>query len=84
MTDDIDQAVRLAAFRFLDEHGRASDNVFERTLLARGFEFRGTRVRLIGPQGIFKPAILVDRALSLTTIAAKSGQQRPYDDGFSD
>ncbi|MDP6978749.1 MAG: HNH endonuclease [Myxococcota bacterium] len=44
--------------------------------------FRAKQVRLIGPQGIFKPAILDDRALSLTTVAPKPGRPRPYDDGF--
>jgi putative restriction endonuclease len=39
-------------------------------------------VKLVGPQGIFKPKILADYPLSITTVAPKPGQQRPYDDGF--
>jgi putative restriction endonuclease len=37
-------------------------------VLAQGFEFGGIRVPLLGPQGIFKPAILTDAPLSITTI----------------
>jgi len=82
MSDEIDQAVRSAAFQFLSEQTRLHGEIIERDVLSSGFTFRGNQIRLIGPQGIFKPAILADRALSLTTIAPKPGQARPYDDGF--
>lgn len=74
--------VRMAAFQFLAEHTRIYGETFERATLNAGFQFQGQQIRLIGPQGIFKPAILSDRALSLTTVAPKPGHQRPYDDGF--
>ena len=82
MADDLDHAVRSAAFNFLAEHSRLHGETFERKTLEEGFMFRGERVRLVGPQGIFKPRILADRALSLTTVAPKRGRPRPYDDGF--
>ena len=82
MADELDFAVRSAAFQFLAEQTRHHGETFARTTLSEGFVFRGQQVRLIGPQGIFKPAILDDRALSLTTVAPRSGQPRPYDDGF--
>lgn len=82
MPEDLDQAVRSAAFQFLAEHTRLHGETFERAVLEQGFVFRGQQVRLIGPQGIFKPALLDDRALSLTTVAPKAGRARPYDDGF--
>ena len=48
-----------------------------RTLLAKGFTLRGVRVPLLGPQGIFKPRVLPDAPLTITT--APNG---PYDDAF--
>lgn len=82
MDEELDLAVRSAAFQFLAEQTRLHGETFERTTLSNGFIFRGQQVRLIGPQGIFKPKILEDRALTLTTVAPKPGQPRPYDDGF--
>jgi hypothetical protein len=49
-------------------------------MLTRGFEVDGTRVPLIGPQGIFKPAILPELPLSLTTVPVLEGRDRPYAD----
>jgi putative restriction endonuclease len=40
----------------------------------------GRRVPLLGPQGIFKPAVLRDVPLSITTAPPVSGKPRPYDD----
>ena len=82
MTNELDYAVRSATFKFLAEHTRLHGETFKRDTLAEGFQFRGQQVRLIGPQGIFKPAILADRALTLTTVAPGAGRTRPYDDGF--
>ena len=52
-----DARVRTAAFDWLkartDEHG----DVLPRDLLARGLGYRGNRVPMLGPQGIFKPAV---------------------------
>jgi len=36
---------------------------------------------LIGPQGIFKPALLAEMPISITTVPVKEGEARPYDDG---
>lgn len=82
MAQDLDALVRSAAFNFLAEHTRLHGDTLTRSTLEHGFQFRDEQVRLVGPQGIFKPAILLDRALSLTTVAPKKGQPRPYDDGF--
>jgi len=82
MSDDLDFAVRSTAFQFLAEQTRLHGETLERNTLSEGFIFRGQRVRLIGPQGIFKPKILEDLALSLTTVAPKPGRPRRYDDGF--
>jgi putative restriction endonuclease len=75
---DLDRRVRLAAFAFLAEQTqRTSDGVLPRTLLATGFSFNGTRVPLIGPQGIFKPAILPDMPISITIAPEAESKLRP-------
>lgn len=72
-----DSGIRKAAFDWLTEQVRVHGDVLPRLLLAQGFTYEGTRVPLLGPQGIFKPRVL-DLPLSITTVP--SG---PYDDGFS-
>ena len=64
---EIDLQVRLATFKWLDENVDRFDGVFPREVLAKGFIFKDTRVPLVGPQGIFKPAILPEIPLSITT-----------------
>lgn len=71
-----DQAVRMAAFEWLAAHVRSLGEVFTRDELASGFEFRGERVILVGPQGIFKPRIL-ELPLSITT-----SPDSPYADAW--
>jgi putative restriction endonuclease len=77
---ELDSAVRLAAFAFLKEqtvlHGGA---VLPRRLLEQGFVFDGRRVPLVGPQGIFKPAVC-ELPLSITTVPEVPGRERPYED----
>lgn len=71
-----DRDVRLAAFAWLTDLVDRRGSVLPRAELAMGFDFRGRRTPLVGPQGIFKPATM-ELPLSITT--APSG---PYDDGF--
>jgi putative restriction endonuclease len=79
--DDLDTRVRLAAFAFLDAHVRALDAVLPFALLSHGFVFEGQRVPLLNAvRGIFKPSILPEMPLSITTSPPREGQQRPYDD----
>ena len=82
--DDIDSNIRLAAFRFLEEQTRLApeDGALPRELLARGFMYEGQRVPLMGPQGIFKPRVLREIPLSITTVPIVEGETRPYDDAF--
>jgi putative restriction endonuclease len=85
MTDDRDTAVRLRAFEFLTEQRhRFGEASIPRSVLERGFDFEGARVPLIGPQGIFKPAILSELPLTITTAPPVEHRDRPYDDGFVD
>lgn len=79
-TADIDQRVRLAAFRFLEEQTLLHGDVLPRSVLAEGFVLEGRRVPLLGPQGIFRPAVLPDMPISITTVPPKRGEPPPYDD----
>src|SRR2546427_4534155 len=83
MIDDRDAAVRIRAFAFLTEQRRRfGEASIPRAVLERGFDFEGVRVPLIGPQGIFKPAILPELPLTITTAPPVEHRERPYDDGF--
>jgi hypothetical protein len=85
MPDDRDTAVRLRALAFLiEQRQRFGEASIPRAVLERGFDFEGTRVPLIGPQGIFKPAVLPDVPLTITTAPPVEHRERPYDDGFTD
>lgn len=71
-----DDRVRTAAFEWLTDRQLIHGEVLPRKLLADGFTFGGERVRLLGPQGIFKPATM-QVPLSITT-----APRGPYDDTF--
>src|SRR5262245_41707411 len=85
MMEDLDATVRLRAVEFLTEQRRRfGQSPIPRTTLERGFDFESTRIPLIGPQGIFKPALLPEVPLTITTVPPVEGRDRPYDDGFED
>ncbi|MDX1636775.1 MAG: hypothetical protein R3281_02320 [Balneolaceae bacterium] len=73
---DIDKQVRLAAFNWLNNQTDKYGDVLNRDLLAQGFQFKGTRIPLVSPQGIFKPRQL-DLPLTITT-----SPEGPYQDSF--
>lgn len=81
-----DTRIRLAAFRFLEEQERLAgdEGVLPRKILVDGFVYEGHRVPLMGPQGIFKPRVLREIPLSITTVAVVEGETRPYDDAFGE
>lgn len=72
-----DARVRRAAFTWLSDQVALHGDVLPRHLLAEGFQLDGVRVPLVGPRGIFKPRLLSEAPLSITT--APDG---PYDDSF--
>jgi len=74
---DLDLEVRLAAFDWLKDQVEIHGDVLPRDLLQKGFQFRGNRVPLVSPQGIFKPKIM-DMPLSITTTP-----ESPYEDSFT-
>ena len=67
VSGELDHRVRLAAFQWLRAQMDIHGEVLPRSILAGGFELDGHRVPLLGPQGIFKPA-LCEVPLSITTI----------------
>ena len=74
---DIDLKVRLAAFNWLSKQVRIHGDALPRSVLAQGFEFENQRVPLVAPTGIFKPKLLPQIPLSITTTP-----EGPYDDSF--
>lgn len=80
MAESFDAAVRSAVFAFLREQEiLRGDRMLPRKLLEQGVQVRGRRVPLVGPKGIFKPAVC-ELPLSVTTAPSVAGRQAPYDD----
>lgn len=82
--DERDRLVRAAAFAFLDRLSERTQNAIPRSDLQAGFAFDGVRVPLVGPQGIFKPAVIPEIPLSITTVPPVPGRPRPYEDEIDD
>ena len=72
-----DATVRNAAFEWIKAQVDSHGDVLPRALLAGGFTLNGSRVPLVGLQGIFKPRVLSGAPLSITT-----APRGPYDDAF--
>jgi putative restriction endonuclease len=72
-----DARVRAATFEWLADQVARHGDVLPRQVLATGFVLDGVRVPLVGPQGIFKPQVLSEVPLSITT-----APEGPYDDAF--
>ena len=71
-----DANLRQATFNWLKQEASLHGDVLPRNLLANGLDCSGQRIRLVGPQGIFKPAIM-QAPLSITT-----SPKGPYGDHF--
>ncbi|MEX0770247.1 MAG: HNH endonuclease [Balneolaceae bacterium] len=71
-----DLEIRLAAFNWLNEQIQMHGDVLSRKILRKGFLYKGTRIPLVSPQGIFKPK---EMKLPLTITTTTSG---PYNDSF--
>jgi putative restriction endonuclease len=71
-----DYPIRRAAFDWLEMQSDLHGGVLPRPLLAQGFVYEGTRIPLVAPQGIFKPASM-ELPLSITTTSGG-----PYKDAF--
>lgn len=71
-----DIEIRSAAFAWLGEQVDLHGQVLSREVLSNGFLYRGERIPLVSPQGIFKPRRM-ELPLSITTVA-----DGPYQDAF--
>ncbi len=77
--ESTDSRVRSDAFAFLSEATLQWGEVLPVAQLRAGFFHEGQRVPLMGPQVIFKPAVL-EFPLSLTSVPVVAGKARPYQD----
>ncbi|MFA5393349.1 MAG: hypothetical protein WC081_04215 [Candidatus Ratteibacteria bacterium] len=73
-----DNKVRLAAFNWLEKQVKIHGDTLPRQLLVDGFVLDGQRVPLVSVQGIFRPKILSEIPISITTTA-----KGPYKDRMS-
>lgn len=78
---DIDKQIRLAAFNWLTEQVEKYGDVLDRDKLEKGFEFKGTRIPLVSPRGIFKPKQL-ELPLTITTTPNSKYPDRIDDEDF--
>ena len=60
-----DAAIRLATFDWLFQKISEQGDVLPRQVLVQGFSFKGQRVPLMGPQGIFKTRCFTRSHLAL-------------------
>lgn len=77
-----DQTVRLAAFKWLEEQAKLYGDVLPRELLVLGFQLSGQRIPLISRQGIFKPRVLSEIPISITTTTKGPYSDRMGPDGL--
>jgi putative restriction endonuclease len=63
----MDELIRLAAFEWLKKQTEIYGETLQRSILTEGFLSSGQRIRLMGPQGIWKPKSM-DLPLSITTV----------------
>jgi putative restriction endonuclease len=68
MEDPKSNKIRLEAFNWLAKMVAIHGDVLSRELLAKGFEFDGTRIPLVNPAGIFKPKGIIHYPLTITSI----------------
>ncbi len=73
----MDDQIRLSVFEWLEKQTMIYGDVLPRDLLATGFIFKGERITLLGPQGIWKPKVMT-YPLSITSIS-----NGPYSDSYT-
>jgi putative restriction endonuclease len=88
VSDSLDHQIRVAAFAHVSAMTAAFGDVLPHSEIKKGFQFDGSKVGLMGTQrGIFKPAIMSQGALSITTTPENPRHPNRYvdrlrDDGF--
>lgn len=74
-----DAPVRKAAFEWLEAQQIRYGDVLPHEVLSQGFVWQDQRVPLVSAQGIFKPRVLSEIPLTITT-----SPNGPYEDSFAD
>jgi len=74
----MDDQIRLTAFTWLKKQSEIYGDSLPRKLLEVGFDYFGTTIRLVGPQGIWKPGAM-ELPLSITTM-----MDGPYSDSVDE
>ncbi len=77
----MDELIRLAAFDWLKKQTEIYGETLPRSILTEGFLSSGQRIRLMGPQGIWKPQSM-DLPISITTVMDGPYDDRPDQKGF--
>lgn len=77
----MDDLIRLAAFDWLEKQTSFHGDVLPRELLERGFIYKGERITLLGPKGIWKPKVM-DYPLSISTTQSGIYVDMHTPDGF--
>lgn len=77
----MDDQIRLEAFKWLEKQNTIYGDVLPYEILTKGFDYKGERITLLGPQGIWKPKQL-QFPLSITTIPNSQYADLRTPDGF--
>jgi len=77
-----DTEIRLSAFTWLEAQVKQHGDVLPRSLLLSGFKLGGHRIPLISRQGIFKPKVLREVPISITTTTSGPYRDRMSPDGL--
>ena len=78
----LDSQVRTAAFAFLKTALDRFGDVIPWSTLTKEFVFQETIVPLIGASGIWKPRLLTEMPISISTAPAQPDRPPPYEDGL--
>jgi putative restriction endonuclease len=77
----MDEQIRIASFDWLKKQIDTHGDTLPRIILTEGFSYFGQRIRLMGPQGIWKPQQM-DLPISITTVINGPYDDKPDTKGF--
>ena len=77
-----DADIRRRTFDFLEEATLKYGEVLPWQCLTREFTYRGELVPLLGARGIWRPRVLPEMPISITTAPQRASRPAPYDDAM--
>lgn len=77
----MDEQIRIASFEWLKKQMDIHGDTLPRVILTEGFSYFGKRIRLMGPQGIWKPQEM-ELPISITTVINGRYDDKPDTKGF--